>query len=29
MNPKQCFGCGICIGKCPEQAIILQKKVAK
>jgi len=29
INPTQCFDCGICIGKCPEQAILLQKKVVK
>ncbi|MFX1235367.1 MAG: 4Fe-4S binding protein [Promethearchaeota archaeon] len=26
MNTNLCFGCGLCVGKCPEKAIILKKK---
>lgn len=26
LNSKMCFGCGICISKCPNEAISLNKK---
>ncbi|NVM36087.1 MAG: 4Fe-4S dicluster domain-containing protein [Candidatus Lokiarchaeota archaeon] len=25
-NPSRCFGCGICVSKCPNNAIKLVKK---
>ena len=25
-NPNQCFGCGICVSKCPNNAIILKRR---
>lgn len=29
VNLTKCFGCGLCVRKCPKQAILLQKKVNK
>ncbi len=25
-DPKKCFGCGVCVSKCPQEVIILEKK---